>query len=484
MLNTPRTRSTRSAPASVAYAARASLPASVRRRLRRFLGGFAPVVLTLGCLKTPDRHAQSTLDVSANPPANFELEGEPFCFAGSNNYYPIFKPRDVVDDLFESAQKLGFKVMRVWAMLDVGALDGSVPHVDPPGPKENVYLQYYDPKTQRVQRNEAENGLPRLDYVLDSAARHDVKLILVMVNNWTAFGGIDQYIVWHGRQYHHEFYADPEIKQTYKNWLDAVVTRTNSINGRLYRDDPTIFSWELANEPRAIAAGGRDSKSGWDKSTITTWADEMSAYIKSLDPNHMVSVGDEGFLDGGGTHWAYAANDGVDHKALTALEHIDFGTFHLYPEHWQTTNEWGDQWIVDHLRVARELGKPTILEEYGTKVARAQGKLGAITQGWREREQTYRRWNDIMLRRGGNGALVWMLAGKDNDGSRYPDYDRFAFWRDGPTGELLAGIAESFKTALACQAAGGTRPSRSRFVRVRGPAADHAALHEPGFWRL
>ncbi|HEU5076922.1 MAG TPA: hypothetical protein VFU02_22180, partial [Polyangiaceae bacterium] len=128
------------------------------------MGVFAPVVLTLACLKTPDRYPRSTLDVSASPPAVFELEGEPFCFAGSNNYYPIFKPRDVVDDLFASAQKLDFEVMRVWAMLDVGALDGSIPHVDPPGPKENVYLQYYDPTTKRVLQNEADNGLPRLDY--------------------------------------------------------------------------------------------------------------------------------------------------------------------------------------------------------------------------------------------------------------------------------------------------------------------------------
>lgn len=481
MLTTLRTCLTRNTPAPCAGAAAAS--AGWGRLSRGIVGVFAPVVL-VGCLKTPDRYAQSTLDVSVNPPANFELEGEPFCFAGSNNYYPIFKPKDVVDDLFDNAQKLDFKVMRVWAMLDVGALDGSVPHVDPPGPKENVYLQYYDPKTKRVLQNEAENGLPRLDFMLDSASRHGVKLILVLVNNWTAFGGIDQYIVWHGRQHHHEFYTDPEIKQTYKNWVRAVVTRTNTVNGRLYRDDPSIFSWELANEPRTIAAGGRDSKSGWDKTTITTWADEMSGYIKSLDPNHMVSVGDEGFLDGGGTHWAYAANDGVDHKALTGLEHIDFGTFHLYPEDWKATNAWGDQWIVDHLKVARELGKPTILEEYGTKVTRAQGKLGAITAGWRERKETYLRWNDVLLRRGGNGALVWMLAGKDNDGSRYPDYDRFAFWRDGPTGELLAGIAERFDDAPACQAAGGAWPNPSRFVRPRGSVADEKAALEPGFWRL
>src|SRR5690606_12224504 len=131
-----------------------------------------------------------------------------------------------------------------------------------------------DTKTNAPALNEGENGLQRLDYVLDVAARHDVKLIMVLVNNWPDFGGIDQYVVWFKKQYHHEFYTDPEIKQAYKNWVRALVTRTNTVNGKLYRDDPAIFAWELANEPRTIGAGGYDSQTGWDKTTITQWADE------------------------------------------------------------------------------------------------------------------------------------------------------------------------------------------------------------------
>src|SRR5688500_10253248 len=86
------------------------------------LGG-ALLALT-GCLRTPDRHAASMLDAKMNPPANFELDGEPFCFGGSNNYYPLFKPRHVVDDLFDAAKALDFRVMRIWAMMDRGSLDG------------------------------------------------------------------------------------------------------------------------------------------------------------------------------------------------------------------------------------------------------------------------------------------------------------------------------------------------------------------------
>src|SRR5215216_3381577 len=102
-----------------------------------------------GCLRTPDRQADSLLDLERNPPANFELRGQPFCFGGSNNYYPIFKPRPVVDDLFAAARDLNFRVMRVWGMMDRGSLDGSVPNADPKGgDKQGVYFQYWDPKTQ------------------------------------------------------------------------------------------------------------------------------------------------------------------------------------------------------------------------------------------------------------------------------------------------------------------------------------------------
>jgi mannan endo-1,4-beta-mannosidase len=434
-----------------------------------------------GCVQTPARPAATTLDVTATtldgavkPPPPFELEGKPFCFAGSNNYYPIFKPRPVVDDLFRAAKALDLRVMRVWGMLDRGSLDGSVPNADPAGgDKEGVYFQYWDPARKAPAYNDGENGLVRLDYVLAKAAELDLKLIVVLVNNWRAFGGIDQYLMWYGRDQHHEFFTAPEVKQAYKNWAEHVISRTNTLNGRKYKDDPTVFAWELANEPRCKGGNAFDRGSGWDTGTLTGWADEMSSFIKSLDANHMVSIGDEGFLNGGGEHWAYRANDGVDHRALTSLGGIDFGTFHLYPEDWGTTLEWGESWIADHLRVARELGKPTLLEEYGVKVGRANDKLGPIVRGWPERERAYRRWNETLLRGGGNGSLPWMLAGIDaGEGRpRYPDYDGYAFYADDQTGRLIGAYAKKFLDAPVCSTQSPNSPGRpSPFVRARQPA--------------
>lgn len=426
--------------------------------------------LSLGCLKTPNRYAQSTLDVQTNRPASFAVDGKPFCFAGSNNYYPIFKPKPVVDDLFGAARALDLKVMRVWGMLDRGSLDGSVPNADGEGHKENVYFQYWDPAAKRPAYNDGEDGLQRLDYVLAAAAKNDIKVIVVLINNWRAFGGIDQYLMWYGRNKHHEFFSAPELKQAYRDWVKHVISRKNTVNGRNYREDPSVFAWELANEPRCKGGNAFDTSSGWDKRTLTDWAGEMSTYIKSLDPNHLVSVGDEGFLDGGGDHWAYKANDGVDHAALTGLPGVDFGTFHLYPEDWSTPEKFGEQWIVDHLKVARDLGKPTILEEYGMKVTRAQGNAGEIIQGWQKRRASYQRWNELMLERGGNAALPWMLAGIDENQPRYPDYDRFVFYRDDETGKLIGQYARAFENAPACRVQTANGAAASPFVSVIRPA--------------
>ena len=432
-----------------------------------FCGGF-------GCLRAPDRYAQSTLDVGVNPPANFELNGEPFCFAGANNYYLAYKPTPMVDDVLESAKALGFPVMRMWGFIDIGSLDGSVKNVDPwgDGKKDGVYFQYWDPKLGRPVYNEGDDGLKRLDYALAKAGEVGVKIILVLTNNWYDFGGMDQYVRWYGRSAHHDFYTVPEIRQAYKNWVHHLVTRVNTVNGKTYRDDPAIFAWELANEPRCKGTG--PGGPGWDLSTIPTWVAEMSGYIKSLDPNHMVSIGDEGFLNGGGEHWAYKANDGVDHEAMTAVPTIDFGTYHMYPEDWGAKLEWGQQWIVDHLRVARRLGKPTILEEYGIKVQR--NDQGIILGGLEERLHHYKLWNETAFQRGGNASMVWILSGKcfPADGCEglpvYKDYDRYTVYRGDDSASLLADFARRFATvAPACASSPRGSRAPSPFVRVRKP---------------
>ncbi len=76
--------------------------------------------------------------------------------------------------------------------------------------------------------------------------------------------------------------------QAYKYYAHKLLTRVNTITGVTYKDDPTFFALELANEPRCT--DGYEASIGIKPGTIIgAWVAEMAAYIRSLDPNHMVS---------------------------------------------------------------------------------------------------------------------------------------------------------------------------------------------------
>lgn len=47
-----------------------------------------------------------------------------------------------------------------------------------------------------------------------------------------------------------DFYTDERVKLIYRHNVCRLVNRVNSLTGVKYRDDPTIFSWDLINEPR------------------------------------------------------------------------------------------------------------------------------------------------------------------------------------------------------------------------------------------
>jgi len=412
---------------------------------------------TAGCAGT---YGNVSAGVSPTSVANFELEGRPFCFAGANNYYLAYAPRPMVDDVLESARAMGVRVVRTWAFSDRGSLAGRVARVDGDGTKRGFWFQGWDPVHQQAIFNDGPNGLGGLDYALAKAGRLGIKLVLVLTNNWHEFGGMDQYLAWYGLSAHSDFYRDPRVRRAYEAWLDHLTSHVNGLTNVAYRDDPTIFGWELANEPRGT--------SGTASAVLTAWAQETSSYLKSLDRNHLVAVGDEGFLAGDSEHWTYHADNGVDHPALTALPDIDYGTFHLYPDTWGTGFGWSEHWIDDHLRVARELGKPTVLEEYGSKVTRDE--LGRISEGLASRLKNYAAWNERMLSHGGNATMFWLLVGRDSErGGQYPDFDGFSVYRGDETADLLSRFAQRFaQAAPACSSsrAASASPSPSPFVRV------------------
>lgn len=71
-------------------------------------------------------------------------------------------------------------------------------------------------------------------------------------------------------------------------------------------------------------------------SLINAWVAEIAGHIKSLDQNHLVTTGQEGFQINGdccnGHNWMNDGLIGTDWITTNTLEpNIDFATVHLYP---------------------------------------------------------------------------------------------------------------------------------------------------------
>lgn len=366
--------------------------------------------------------------------SKFMLNGEEFTYAGTNNYYLMYTSNLMVDDMLETAAYNGFDVVRTWGFMAIGNEDGSNSIA---GIQNGIYFQYWDGNGPAY--NDDADGLENLDYVLYKAGQEGIKLIVPLTNNWADFGGMDQYVRWADGDYHDDFYTDPQIRQWYKEYIDHLLNRTNIYTGIQYKDDPTIMAWELANEPRCGGSGAypRSPECGGD--TLIEWADEMSAYIKTVDSNHLVAVGDEGFYcDDDPVDYFTSCGDGVDSMGLSSLPNIDYMSFHLYPDHWGTDVEWSTNWIARHALDGQRINKPVVLGEYGFHDQSI-------------RNPVFKEWTDTAMEMGVSGIMYWILSGIQDDGSLYPDYDGFTVYCPSPVCITLNNLASMMSNGKPAQ---------------------------------
>ena len=234
----------------------------------------------------------------------FELDGETKYFVGTNAYWLGFLTSNAdVDTVFSHLASSGVKVLRIWGFNDVTTTPSA----------NTVWFQSLVPGQSPV-INTGANGLQRLDYAVKSAEEHGIKLIVNFVNNWADYGGMPAYNAFFGGQ-HSDWYTNPAIQNQYRTYIKAVVGR--------YADSKAIFAWELANEARC---------SGCSTDVIYNWAKTTSEFIKSLDKQHMVTLGDEGWAPGGGDgSYPFTSYEGVDFKRNLGIASLDIGTFHMYP---------------------------------------------------------------------------------------------------------------------------------------------------------
>jgi len=209
-----------------------------------------------------------------------------------------------------------------------------------------------------------ENVLNGLDFFLSEVGKHNMKAVMVLNNYWQWSGGMGQYVSWSNgtpipypgdygvfMNYVSSFYDCDECQTWYRAHIQMIVTHVNPYTGLAYRDDPAVFAWELANEPRRYPY---------------SWIDNTSAYIKSLDPNHIVTTGSEGTPPG----------ENQDFKRTHEGPNIDYATVHIWPQNWgwydpqnPTTYDRAEQNALEYLRRhvydTVVLNKPLVLEEFG-----------------------------------------------------------------------------------------------------------------------
>ncbi|KAL2609708.1 hypothetical protein R1flu_028281 [Riccia fluitans] len=324
--------------------------------------------------------------------------GNQFVVQGANAYWLMYQAaspstRKFVDALYSEAQTLKLNVIRTWAFND-GAADRALQTA--PG--------VYD-----------ESVFQALDYAVSEAAKYNIRLVMSLVNNYESYGGRPQYVKWArllGEVMPNDdsFYTNTLTRSWYRNHVKKVLNRVNTITGVTYKDDPTIFSWELINEPHCETDVSGD--------TLAIWVEEMAAYVKSIDKKHLLEIGLEGFYGASTPHkrWANPDNEGMgtDFIRQNQIVNIDYATVHSYPDLWIPDKSNDEKlsflqvWVNLHIKDATELlNTPVIFCEFG-KSNRASGYKPEMRQQF-----FWTMYNSIYssMSNGGAGAgtLLWQL---------------------------------------------------------------------------
>jgi mannan endo-1,4-beta-mannosidase len=305
--------------------------------------------------------------------ARFTFRGAPYRIAGTNMWYAAYLGadapvgnRDRLKGELDRLAALGINNVRILGSSEFSPLKNSV-----------------RPTFRNRSSHFNEALLRGLDHALAEMGKRGLTAVIYLTNFWEWSGGMMTYLYWtNGGRYINmndpahpwpefadmssEFYGHAAAVRLFDRYVRAVVGRRNTVTGKLYRDDPAILSWQLANEPRP---GGSDEAGRRHMKSYLAWIDQTARLIKSIDPNHMVSTGSEGTQG--------CINDAQCVVEAHSSPAVDYVNAHIWPQNWS----WADpkdlagtwstvernthDYIAQQLGIARKLNKPLVIEEFG-----------------------------------------------------------------------------------------------------------------------
>jgi mannan endo-1,4-beta-mannosidase len=360
----------------------------------------------------------------------FQLHGQPYYFVGANLWYGCYLSdpessagRERMVRELDRLQRIGVTNIRLLAGSETSPLAGAIRRGITRAPQD------YD-----------ENLLRGLDFCLAEMSRRNQRAILFVSNYWQWSGGFAQYVRWatgenipdpdlpkiaagnwgEFMKFSARLYVTPGAGQLYRDYVSRLIQRHNTISGKIYRDDPAIMTWELANEPRP---GTDAAVSGVPE--FVTWVDATARFIHDQDPNHLVCTGSEGI-------WGCLQKPEV-FIAAHKTPAIDYVTVHVWAKNWGwlTEPQLGPEFesaagkardhVELHTKIATDiLKKPLVLEEFGLPRDHENYNPGSPTT---TRDEYYRRMfeqvaDSCQAGRALQGANFWAWGGEGRAGGK------------------------------------------------------------------
>lgn len=201
------------------------------------------------------------------------------------------------------------------------------------GDGEESLASHISPTLQKAPGVYNDTLLVGLDRFLVELEKRDMRAVIYLNNAWEWSGGFATYLEWAGAgkavnpaydgypaymEYASQFVRNDSAKALAADNVRAIVSRVNSVTGQPYSKSPAIMSWQIANEPRPFAEES--------KKPFYEWIGETARLIKSIDPNHLVSVGSEG-------SWG-CENSMPLWTEIHSIPEVDYATVHIWPYNW------------------------------------------------------------------------------------------------------------------------------------------------------
>ncbi len=399
----------------------------MRRIITILVNAFILFFIFLPLAKSQKVNKDSFVQVKGT---QFVLGGKPYYYLGANFWYGMNlgsneKGRERLIRELDRLHQLGVNNLRVLALSEGPDTEPYriVPSVQPSAGKFNETL------------------LQGLDFLLSEMSKRKMLAVVCLGDFWHWSGGFGQYLIWAGekgtipypppnpggswdtyQKYVARFYSNRKAVKLYHNAITKIITRRNTVTNINYREDPTIMSWQLGNEPRGLN----------NEKDFNLWIDNTAQLIKNLDPHHLVNVGSEGYTP----YKDYAGNNFLlNHDG----PNIDYTTAHIWVQNWdwydpkkhsetfQEANKKMYDYLVEHEKAAGQLKKPLVIEEFG--ISRDSGSF-ISTFSVKVRDEYYQNVFEAIYKKAKSGSPVvgvnfWAWGGEGRP--RVPE----EFWKPG-----------------------------------------------------